>query len=126
MKDILEIDPNRFIRVDDQLIRLHQVTRIAFGEIEQLRITVFYKDSESSTQENKMIVEGIPAIDLLMEVKASVLESKRLKWARHAYAIHNLIGHPLMQLLAFLRKYRWAMFIHDLTVPTPQGKHKHF
>ena len=119
---MLDIDPDQFIRVDDQLIRLRQVTRISFGEIERLRITVHYIDSEASGKESKLVVEGIQAIDLLMDIKASVLENKRLKWARHAWAVHNLIGHPLMQLFAFLKQYRWAMLAHDLTIPHPLGR----
>jgi hypothetical protein len=36
--------------------------------------------------------------------------------------IHNIIGHPVMQLLAFFGFYRAAFWVHDKTVPRPVGK----
>jgi hypothetical protein len=32
-----------------------------------------------------------------------------------------MIAHPLMQILALVRAYKWAMWIHDVTVPKPTG-----
>jgi hypothetical protein len=42
-----------------------------------------------------------------------------LKYKRHAWAIHNLIGHPLMQIFSWLHLTEVGLKIHDATVPNP-------
>lgn len=57
-----------------------------------------------------------------MVVKPSALEGQRLKWPKRAWMIHNLIGHPGMQLLALLGYYDLAMRLHEITIPRPASK----
>ena len=65
--------------------------------------------------------QGIDALENAMLLKPSSLEGKRLRWAKRAWVIHNLIGHPLMQIFAFFGFTKKAMWIHDITVPKPLG-----
>lgn len=37
----------------------------------------------------------------------------RFKWA-----VHNLIGHPVMEILGWFGMYELGGWIHDATVPT--------
>lgn len=64
--------------------------------------------------------EGNDAIEAVMALKPSTLEGRRLKWNKNAWVVHNLIGHPVMQLLAFLGLKRHAIWFHDVTTPRPR------
>jgi hypothetical protein len=66
------------------------------------------------------VAEGNDAIETVMLLKPSALEGRRLNWPKHAWAVHNLIGHPVMQVLAWLRFYRAAIRFHDWTTPAPR------
>jgi len=68
------------------------------------------------------IVDGPQAVDVLMELDPSAIEGERLKHIRHTWALHNLIGHPLMQICAWLGLHRLALWIHDMSVPNPITK----
>lgn len=46
----------------------------------------------------------------------------RLRLAKRAWLVHNLVGHPLMQLLALFGCYRKAFAVHEATVPRPTGR----
>ena len=94
-------------------IRADTVRRIDLAGIDKLRIIIGHDGGEA-------VVEGPQAIDALMALKPSALEGRRLRWARNAWAVHNLVGHPLMQLCAFLRLHRLAIRVHDATVPRPR------
>lgn len=66
------------------------------------------------------VARGNDAIEAVMLLKPSALEGRRLKWPKHAWAFHNLVGHPVMQILAWLRLYEAAIRFHDWTTPAPR------
>ena len=70
-----------------------------------------------STDGTVETVEGGQAIQLIMELDASALEGARLKCARYTWAVHNLIGHPLMQICSWLGYTRLGLKIHNITIP---------
>ena len=46
------------------------------------------------------------------------------KWYK-SWAVHNLFGHPLMQLFNSIGKKEWATAVHDGTLPPiPESKLK--
>ena len=98
------------------IISPDNVLAIDTSELEQLKITVITKTH------GDIVVTGIQALEAVMLLKPSALENRRLKWAKHVWSIHNLIGHPLMQILAYLRCYKAAIKVHDATVPRPIGR----
>ncbi|HTM68900.1 MAG TPA: hypothetical protein VL426_06410 [Candidatus Binatia bacterium] len=102
-----------FILAGDALLDPARVRGVDLSELDALRVTLRHDDGVA-------VAEGIQAIEALMLLKPSALEGRRLRWAKNAWAVHNLIGHPLMQLLAFLRLHRLAMRVHDGTVPRPK------
>lgn len=66
------------------------------------------------------LVEGPQAFNLMMRLCPDALEGEGAKYHRHAWAIHNLIGHPLMQIFSWLHLKELGLKIHDLTVPNPK------
>lgn len=66
-------------------------------------------------------VHGQAAIDLVMRECPHRLEGRRLRWARHAWAFHNLVAHPLLQLFHWAGATEMGLRIHDATVPRPTG-----
>jgi len=105
----------RFIKTEEGFINVDSISMVDASNIEDLRITIHHENGISE-------LKDIMAIDACMILKPSVLESRRLKWLRHAWWKHNLIGHPMMQILAFFGKYTAAMRMHDDTVPRPTGR----
>ena len=40
---------------------------------------------------------------------------------RFRYTIHNIVGHPLMEVLYLIGLKRASMWIHDITLPNNNG-----
>lgn len=104
-----------FCKAADQVFALAHVVEADFSSIEQLQARVRLSNG------TELVLRDIDALEFAMRVKPSVLESRRLRWPKLAWAVHNLVGHPLMQLLAFVGAYRLAFRVHDETVPKPLG-----
>ncbi len=104
-----------FVLSNGWVINPDSIINIDVSGIEDLVIVVTHISGE-------LEVTGIQAIELLMAMRPAVFEGKRLRWKRHAWALHNLVGHPLMQVLAFCHQYKLAMWVHDITVPRPLGR----
>ena len=79
----------------------------------------FLLKSKISSNKNEDIefVNGIEALNVIMALAPNVLEGKRGKYRKNAWAVHNLIGHPLMQILSWLSLKEAAVKVHDLTIP---------
>lgn len=102
-------------KAGDQVFCYADVTSADFSCIEQLQVTVALRNGQTFE------CRDIDALEIAMALKPSVLESRRLQWPKFAWAVHNLVGHPVMQVLAFFRVYRLAFWVHDQTVPRPLG-----
>lgn len=100
-----------FGKSDGEVFNLGWIVYADFRDIEQLKVYVKLFDGTS------LVVRDIEALELAMQLKPSVIEGRKMRHHRHAWAFHNLIGHPLMQLLAIFKLYRWAFYVHDHTVP---------
>ncbi len=101
-----------FLTIGTVVIPVSAVQEIDISEVEQLTTRVLHGGRWTT-------VTGIPAIDVIYFLKPSALEGRRFRWIRNAWAFHNLVAHPLMQILALLKQYQLAMRIHDATVPRP-------
>jgi hypothetical protein len=66
------------------------------------------------------IVSGADALGIIQTLCPAVLEGKEAKYVRHAWAVHNLIGHPLMQIFSWLHLTSLGIKIHDATIPDPK------
>lgn len=104
-----------FAKAGAQVFALAHIVEADFSRIEALEVTVHLVNG------NTLLATHIDALELAMLIKPEVLESRRLRWPKWAWLVHNLLGHPVMQVLALLRLYRWAFWVHDATVPRPTG-----
>ncbi len=101
------------IRVGKKLIAEEAITEIDTSRIEKLEVTVRAPSLVETVRDGD-------AVDLVMRLQPSLLEGPRLRFARHAWAIHNLVGHPLLQICAWLGRPKLGLFIHDVTIPRPR------
>ena len=90
------------------------IRTIDLTHLENLRITVHLADGGS------VIVRDAKAVDVMMRLSPAVFEGRRLRFARHAWAVHNLIGHPLLQVLSWLGFTKLGLRVHDRTTPRPR------
>lgn len=106
---------DQFIKCNNFLFKKEDITFIDCNHIESLKIKIKIKSNE------EFVIEGITALELIMQIKPSMLEGKRLKWHKNMWLIHNMIGHPLMNVFALFRCYKLAFWIHEITIPKPLG-----
>ena len=97
------------------VFRYSLVATADFSRIEELQATVTLTTGE------ELSLSGSHALEAAYVLCPSVVEGRRMRFARHAWALHNLVGHPVMQLLAFFKLYDWAMWVHEATVPRCKG-----
>ncbi len=108
---------NNFIKTDNGLINVSKIIYIDTSLVEELKIEI--KSSDEYGNIIKDVATNLNAIEILMELKPSCLEGKNLKWMKNKWIVHNLIAHPLMQILCFFKCYKLAIKLHDNTVPKP-------
>jgi hypothetical protein len=103
------------LKAGDQLIPLHHIKRIDIGSIEHAEVDIVTNDGETFK------AMGFDAIEAIWAFKPSAVEGRRLKWKKGAWAFHNIVGHPLMQFLAWVGLTRLAVVLHDATTPVPRA-----
>ena len=106
----------RFIKLDDAVISREAISEIDTARIEELILYVYTKSGAC------YLATDLNAIELLMQIYPAAFEGCRLKYYKFMWLIHNLIGHPIMQLLAMIRCYNLAFWVHNVTAPKPLGK----
>jgi hypothetical protein len=105
----------KFIKVDKNIYNVDTVASIDAEHIEQLRLTLHFLSG------TEVVVEGLEAIEVIMTVKPSFFEGKRLKFPKRMWIMHNLIAHPLMQVLSLVGLRRQGLWLHEVTIPRPIG-----
>lgn len=106
-----------FLQVGKSLVRPEDIQAIDMSQLEKEHyITVFLPNRQ-------IRVEGIPALTLIYKLQPSALEGlKGLKYGKQTWVIHNLFGHPALQVLAWMGQHKLGFWIHDvLTSPQPKG-----
>jgi hypothetical protein len=104
-----------FIKAGNIILRLRDIERIDMAEIEQGRLTVFHGGGQA------LVAHDFDAFEILMLLHPAAMEGRRLRWAKHAWAFHNLVAHPLMQIMVWIGFKKQAIWLHDVTVPKPVG-----
>jgi hypothetical protein len=105
-----------FFRHKDWILPVTDIERLLVGED---YVDVLMRAS-SSCPSYTMRLEGMEAINLLLRVCPQALEGDtRFKWHRHRWAFHNLVAHPVMQVLALFGFGRLGIRLHDVTIPVP-------
>ena len=105
----------RHVKVGDRLVLREQILEVDISELEDhYRVKVYIQGSVLA------VLEDQQALDLVMELKPSAFEGKRFRWAKGAWAFHNLVAHPALQVLAWCGLHKLGFRIHDATVPKPR------
>lgn len=102
----------RFVRAGSSLLSIASIRRVDTSSLERLEVTVHHEGGS-------VVARNGDAIELVLAVCPSALEGRRLRFARRAWAVHNLIGHPLMQVAALLGLPHAGLWLHEITVPKP-------
>jgi hypothetical protein len=105
------MNPAEYGKADGRIFKLDQVVLADFSKLPELEVLICL----STGQQFKAY--DIDAVELAYALKPSVIEGRRLRHARHMWIVHNIIGHPLMSVLAACKCYRAAFWVHDMTVP---------
>lgn len=106
-----------FVKFNSQVINADTIDCVLYDDlIDRGLVHVHFKSGEMET------VKGPEAYNLIMELCPVALEGEGGKYQRHAWSVHNIIGHPLMQICAWLGCTRLGLKIHDITVPNPINK----
>jgi hypothetical protein len=95
------------------LLDIKTITFVDYSKLDDLVIRIH-------TGERSVTVSGFFAVQFVWQLKPDALEGKWLHWRKHAWAFHNLVAHPVMQILAWMHLYKAALWIHDNTVPEPR------
>jgi hypothetical protein len=107
---------SHFVKCGDRSINTATIAEVDCSRIEDLIIVVKMKDG------TMWGMDDIDAINFVYQVCPVMFEGKKMKYPKLVWMVHNLIAHPLMQILALFKLYKWAFYIHDKTVPKPIGK----
>lgn len=103
-----------FVKAGDIIIRLADIESIDMAQIEQGVLNVSHKGQVS-------VARDFDAFEILMLLHPAAIEGRRLRWAKNAWAFHNLVAHPLMQIMVWMGFKKQAIRLHDVTVPKPTG-----
>lgn len=104
-----------FVKAGDILIPLDKIEIVGLADIETGAVSITYDHGKTA------IAKGFDAMEVMMMLKPSALEGRRLRWVKHVWAFHNLVAHPLMQLMVWCGFTKQAIWLHDVTVPRPKG-----
>ena len=104
-----------FIKAGDTLIPIRDIESVDLSRIEQGAVRVTYGGGRAAE------AHGFDAFEIVMLLHPAAIEGRRLRWAKHAWAFHNLVAHPLMQIMVWLGFKKQAIRLHDATVPAPVG-----
>lgn len=103
------------VKAGDKIIPILWVDHIDIETIEEGFVTIVtYKGEVYKSY-------GFDAIETVMIFKPSALEGRRLKWKKNAWFFHNMLAHPIVQILSSLGFKRQAVRFHDWTTPVPRG-----
>lgn len=103
-----------FIKAGDKILSIHVINEVDISSIESGEVTI------TTCSGNVYKAYGFDAIETVMVFKPSALEGRRMRWQRNAWAFHNFIGHPVVQILAWLGFKKQAVRFHDWTTPCPR------
>lgn len=105
----------QFIKAGDTIIPLSDIESVDMAEIERGHLRIIYAGGKTAE------AHDFDAFEILMLLHPAAIEGRRLRWAKNAWAFHNLVAHPLMQIMVWLGFKKQAIRLHDITVPKPIG-----
>ena len=106
------------VKIGTTAVPFHSIVSVDASDIEDLLVRVHLIDGRV------LLAYDIDAVELVMQLKPTLVEGHRLRWPKFVWFVHNTLGHPLMQALALVGLHKWAFWVHDATVPTPKGRRR--
>ena len=106
--------PQSFIKAGMDIYPLSAVERLDTSRLEGGVATLYVAGRQIE-------LSDFDAFEAVLLLKPGALEGRRFRWVRHVWAFHNLVAHPVMQILVWLGFRRAGLWIHDVTVPRPVG-----
>jgi hypothetical protein len=104
-----------FLHYNKKIVNSNTITWIdCKNYVEFGYIKIYYADKGAEQVNNP------EAINVITELAPSILEGEQAKYTKHAWALHNLVGHPMMQVFAFFKLTKLSLWVHDITVPKPK------
>jgi hypothetical protein len=103
------------IRLGTHAVEENDIRVIDMSRLEQLHVIVHMADGRA------VVLDDADTVDALMRLCPGVFEGKRLRFVKHAWALHNLVGHPFMQVCSLFGLHGLGMWFHDRTIPRPKG-----
>ncbi len=103
----------KFIKASDLLIPFASIESVDMSQIEQGYVDITHGGGQ------KRRAFDFDAFEIVMLLNPAAVEGRRLRFAKNAWAFHNLIAHPLMQIMVWLGFRKKALWLHDITVPKP-------
>lgn len=100
-----------WLLTDNHIVNSKDICHIDLSELEYDKIILKMYDGRFYT------ASGIQCFEILSLLKPSAIEGKVKRFKNNAWVLHNLIAHPLMQLLSFFGHAKLGIIIHDKTVP---------
>ena len=102
----------QFVTLHDSLIPVDNITHVDISDLDNDHVVVV-------THHGEYHAYGFDAIEVVLAVKPSAVEGRRnIRFKKGAWAFHNIVGHPLMQILVWIGFTKAAISVHDLTTPT--------
>jgi hypothetical protein len=112
---LMDSAPPLVLKAGDALLPFADVKRLDLARLETGVVAIVMKDGDVHE------AHGFDAVEAVMAVRPSAMEGRRLRWRPHAWAFHNLVAHPAVQVLAWCGWKRAAVRFHDWTTPRPRG-----
>ena len=106
----------RALKAGSSLVPLENVSSVDIEGAGRDSVVIHTKDGRA------FAAYGFDAVEAVMWYKPSAYEGLRMIWRRWDWALHNLVAHPLMQIIAWLGMGRRAVQLHDATTPRPRGR----
>jgi hypothetical protein len=104
--------PPLVLKAGSTLIPFTTVHHVEIDKIDQRVAVIFTHDGERHE------AYGFDAVEAVYALKPTAVEGERaLKWEEGSWAFHNIVGHPVMQILAWIGFKKAAIWIHDVTAP---------
>lgn len=101
-----------FCQYNGKIVNCDNIKYIVCNHFAQFGyIFVHYTNYESEC------VRGIEALKVMELLAPEILEEPDVKISNKGWWVHHLVGHPVMQILGWLRLTRWADWVHKKTIP---------
>lgn len=62
-------------------------------------------------------LQGTEAVEALLVIHPIALEAAGARWMKRSWTLHNLFGHPVLEVLARLGFPKLGLRVHDATMP---------